>query len=369
MIRKSMLAALALPFVTLLIQRISTLPSAAAAGDDSPKTVPVHLVVTAEPLQDSGAVAAMTREDVKVKQGKKALPVTAWIPARGEQAVLQLFIVIDETCNTSLGQHLGDLKEFINAQPATTWIGLGYARNTTVNLVENLTPDHDRVAKSVRLPLGAVSAQDSIYLSLVDLMKRWPESKVRREILIIGDGIDRLRGNPYGSGVTASNPMAAQSGYEFTQPGMPPPRQPGINPGLMGFSGPYISPDVDQASLVAQRTGVILHSIYAPGVGHYGRNYYDMNNGQNGIAKLADETGGESFFLGFQTPVSFKPDLERLQKILDNQYFLAFEAFPGKKAGLQRVKIWTEVPKAEIVSADNVWVPAPAGTAEKKKKG
>jgi hypothetical protein len=361
-----MLAVLVVAFVTLLIQRIGSLPAAAASGDGPQKTVPVHMVVTVEPLQDSNTVSAMTREDVKIKQGKKQLPVTAWIPARGDQAALQLFILIDETCNTSLGQHLADLKEFINAQPPSTWIGLGYARNTTVSIIENLTADHEKVARSVRLPLGAVSAQDSIYLSLVDLMKRWPESKVRREILIVGDGIDRLRGNPYGSGITASNPMAAQSGRDFSQPGMRPPSPSAINPGLMGFSGPYISPDVDQASLVAQRTGVVLHSIYVPGVGHYGRNYYDMNNGQNGIAKLADETGGESFFLGLQTPVSFKPHLERLQSILDNQYFLAFQAFPSKKPGLQRVKIWTEMSKVEIVSADNVWVPAATGTEKKK---
>jgi hypothetical protein len=368
MIRKSMLAALAAAFVALLIQRIATVPAAAAAGDTPQNTVPVHMVVTADPMQVNDAVSAMTREDVKVKQGKKELPVTAWIPARGEQAGLQLFILIDETCNTSLGQHLADLKEFINAQPGTSWIGLGYARNTTVNIVENLTTDHDKVAKSVRLPLGTVSAQDSLYLSLVDLMKGWPESKVRREVLVIADGIDRLRGNPYGSGVTASNPMAPRGGYDFGQPGMPSPRPPAINPGLMGSAGPYISPDVDQASRVAQQTGVILHSIYVPGVGHYGRNFYNMNNGQNGIAKLADETGGESFFLGFQTPVSFKPNLQRLQNILDNQYFLAFDAVPGKKAGLQSVKIWTEVPKVEFVSADNVWVPAATGSAEKKKK-
>ena len=255
MIRKSMLAALAVAFVTLVIQRSGTLQAVAADGDAPQKTVPVHLVVTAEPLQDSDAVSAMTREDVKIKQGKKALPVTDWIPAHGEQAALQLFILIDETCNTSLGQHLADLKEFINAQPATTWIGLGYARNTTVNIVENLTADHEKVAKSVRLPLGSVSAQDSIYLSLIDLMKRWPEGKVRREVLLIGDGIDRLRGNPNGSGVTASNPMAASSGYDFTQPGMPPSRPTAVNPGWMGFSGPYMSPDVDHASTVCATDG------------------------------------------------------------------------------------------------------------------
>jgi hypothetical protein len=121
---------------------------------------------------------------------------------------------------------------------------------------------------------------------------------------------------------------------------------------------PYISVDVDRASENAQRYGVIVHSIYTPGVGHLSRNFYEVTNGQNGIAKLADETGGESFFLGTQTPVSFKPYLERLQSILDNQYYLVFRAVPGKKAELQRVKLSTEAPNVEIVSADNVWVPA-----------
>jgi hypothetical protein len=121
-----------------------------------------------------------------------------------------------------------------------------------------------------------------------------------------------------------------------------------------------MSPDVDRASDAAQRYGVIINSIYFPGVGRAGRNYYDLNNGQNGMAKLADETGGESFYLGLQTPVSFKPYFERLQLILDNQYFLVFQAIPGNKDSLQRVKISTEVPKVEIASADNVWVPAAA---------
>jgi hypothetical protein len=130
----------------------------------------------------------------------------------------------------------------------------------------------------------------------------------------------------------------------------------------MTHSMPYISPDVDRASRDAQRSGVIVHSIYTRGVGHLSRNYFEINNGQNGIAKLADETGGESFFLGVQNPVSFKPYLDRLQIILDNQYFLVFQATPGKKGDMQRVKVDPEVPKVEIVTADNVWVPSASGT-------
>jgi hypothetical protein len=94
-----------------------------------------------------------------------------------------------------------------------------------------------------------------------------------------------------------------------------------------------------------------------------GRSFVEATNGQNGLSKLADETGGESFYLGIQDPVSFRPFLDRLQNILDNQYFLVLNAKPGKKADLQRVRISTEVPKLEIVSADNVWVPTAAEAA------
>jgi hypothetical protein len=315
----------------------------------SPGTVPVHMVVMVEPLRDSdNTVPALSREDVKVRQGKNNLQVTGWIPARGDQAGLQLFILIDDTCDTTLGGQLDDLRAFIKAQPATTWIGVGYMRNAGVNIVQNFTTDKDQAAKALRLPLGSLGASDSPYLSLISLLQGWPQNKMRRSVIMVTDGIDRLRGLSTPSGTAMGRGPAGAGNF-----------------GRPYQTMPSISPDVDRASSAAQRYGVIINTIYSRGVGHAGRNYFEMNNGQNGIAKLADETGGESFFLGLQNPVSFKPYLDRLQLILDNQYFLVFQAIPGKKDGLQRVKVSTEVPKVEIVSADNVWVPAaaqPAGT-------
>jgi hypothetical protein len=76
------------------------------------------------------------------------------------------------------------------------------------------------------------------------------------------------------------------------------------------------------------------------------------------MAKLADETGGESFFLGVGEPVSFRPYLDRLQSSLDNRYRLEFNAVAGKKPGLQNVKLTTEVAGIELDSADSVWVAA-----------
>ena len=119
-----------------------------------------------------------------------------------------------------------------------------------------------------------------------------------------------------------------------------------------------ISVDADPASMASQRYGVIVHSIYATGIGRAGRNAWEEQLGQSGIAKIAQETGGEYFALGTQPLVNFKPYLDRLQRVLDNQYYLVFQATPKKKPGLQRVDISTPESDFEIAAADNVWVPA-----------
>jgi len=138
--------------------------------------------------------------------------------------------------------------------------------------------------------------------------------------------------------------------------------QPTVNPRLemlppdrgLGF----ISPDVDSASTVAQRTGTIIHTIFTRGVGRWGSNFWEITNGQNSMAKLSDETGGESYYLGTQNAVSFRPYLDSLQRGFDNRYLLEFNAVPGGKPGLQYVKLTTEVAGVELNSADSVWVNA-----------
>ncbi len=322
-------------------------------------TVPVHMVVMVEPLSgNDNTVSPIRREDVQVRQGKNQLQITDWIPARNEQAGLQLFILIDDTSDTTLGSQLGDLRDFINGQEATTAVGVGYMRNTTVNVVQNFTTDHAQAAKALRLPLASLGASDSPYLSLISLLKGWPENKLRRTVVMVTDGVDRLRGLSTPSGAVSPSMRTTSPNRRVSSP-----TDMARNYNTM----PVISPDVDSASRMAQRYGVVVQSLYTPGVGRAARNYFELTNGQNGMAKLAEETGGESFYLGLQTPVSFKPYLDRVQLILNNQYFLVFQAVPGKKDGLQRVKVSTEAPKVEIVSADNVWVPTTASTAENGK--
>jgi len=309
----------------------------------APNTTRVHMVITDQAVSDDGDVPVLRPENVQVKQGKNLLNITQIIPARGDNAALQFMILIDETCDRSIGNSLKDLREFINAQPATTAIGVAYMSNATIQMAQNLTADHALAANAIRIPRGNLSTMDSPYLSLTQLVKGWPEQKVRREVLVITDGIDRL----HGERASSIGPAVWKGRYDSR-----------TAPSRVTRTMPSMSVDADSTSAISQQRGVIVHSIYSGGVGRAGRNAWEIQLGQSGIAKIAEGTGGEYYALGVQNPISFRPYLDRLQKFLDSQYYLEFMAIPRKQAGLQRVDILTEAANSDIAAADNVWVPA-----------
>jgi hypothetical protein len=307
---------------------------ASAQEKTAPSTAEVHVVITDMAVKTDSELPRLRQDEVKVKQGKTFLQVTQLIPAQEDNAALQLMILIDDTLDPVIGGNLNDIKEFIKAQPPSTVIGIGYMSNAGVNLVQNFTADHELAVKAVRLPRGVLSTMDSPYLSLISLVKGWPQQKVRREILMLSDGIDRLRGE---------KPAPSRLGPDY---------------GPVYHSMPTISVDANSASELSQRYNVVVHSLYTAGVGRAGRSSWDLQLGLGGLSKIADETGGECYSLGTSNLVSFKPYLERFQRTLDNQYYLVFLATPKKKAGLQRVSIQAEASNSEIAAPDNVWVPA-----------
>ena len=285
-------------------------------------TVPVKMTVTVSVPRDR-QTPEIKREDVIVRRGRDRLKVTEWTPATGANAGMDLFILIDDASDPVLGSHLNDLRSFITSQAPTTNVGVGYMRNATVQITQNFTNDHDAAARAVRLPLGNVGAFGSPYLSVMDLMRRWPEHPNRRQVIMLSDGIDRAR---RGMGRTLNT-----------------------------------LPDVNSASDLAQRTGTMIHSIYVPGRSRLDRNFWEANNGINNMAQLSDRSGGENFFIGFGSPVSIRPYLDQLNDIFGNQYILGFEATPARRAGLQFVNVGTEIPGVDLSSADAVWVPAASG--------
>jgi hypothetical protein len=318
-------------------------PSGARAQEKAApsNTDQVHVVITDATFRMDTELPPLQRDDVKVKQGKNFLDITQLIPAQGENDALQLMILIDDTLDGSaVGNNLNDIRDFITAQPKSALIGVAYMSNAGIQVAQNFTADHDLATKAIRLPLSRLSTMDSPYLSLIALVKGWTQQKVRREILMVSDGIDRLRGE--------SPQLSRTSPSRMGPPGAAP----------VYHSMPTISQDADSASEVSQRYNVLVFPIYSPGVGRAGRSSWDLQNGLSGLTKIADETGGECFSLSTSTLVSFKPYLDRLQKYLNNQYYLVFNAPQGKGDRLLRVNVQkVEGKNSEILAPDNVWVP------------
>jgi hypothetical protein len=278
---------------------------------------PVHMVVSVEP-KHGNEVPMITQQDVIVNQGKDRRPVTSWVPATGDHAGLELAILIDDSAGFSFGSQMDDIRSFINEQAPKTLVGVGYMQNGTVSMVQEFTQDHAAAAKSLRLPQGFIGANASPYFSLRDFIKRWstnPEYP-RREVLMITSGIDTF------------------------------------------YGGGYPDPYVDEASKDAQCAGVVVFSIYTPDAGHFGHTYWRIYWGQNYLAQLAEETGGESYyFLGGQAPVAFQPYLNEMNMRLGHQYLLTFQAKPETKAGTEPVKVSSEIRGVDLFGQTRVCVP------------
>jgi hypothetical protein len=272
----------------------------------------VTMTVTAVGKKNT-APPSIAKEDVQLYEGKERLQVADW--KRGER--LYLAILIDDSLDSSVASQFGDLKTFIMAQPGTTSIAVFYARNGVAMVGQDFTNDHALAAKALRIPIGGLGAFSSPYLTLLDLMKRWPSTGDRRSILLFSSGIDYFRGNW----------------------------------GLM-------SPDLQSTIERAQKENINIWTIYSPDAGHQGRGFFRVSYAQANLSQLSDESGAESYYLGFEAPVTFRPYLDEIQLHLNNQYLLTFESSGGKKGRFERMRVVTEVPNVEFLTPSEVYLPA-----------
>jgi len=254
----------------------------------------------------------IAKDDVQLFQGKERKQIGNW--QKGEQ--LYLAILIDDSLDTVAGGQWDYLKEFINAQPPTTYMAVGYLRDNTTQVAQDFTQDHALVTKAIRLPIGIGALGSSPYLSIMDMLKRWPNTGPRRSILLISSGIDYFRGSFFGAWY----------------------------------------PDLDSVIQRSQKQNTNIWSIYFPSAGHRGHSFYLVNYAQNNMDRMAEETGAESFFL-IGAPVSIKPYLDEITTHLNNQYLLTFAADGGKKGKFDRVRVKTELPDVEFLTPNQVFLP------------
>jgi hypothetical protein len=272
----------------------------------------VQMVITVRPVQANGLEA----RDLTVMQGNIPTPVERLRRFAGDLADMQLFILLDDSTQTSsLSLHLPELRAFLKSLPATTQVAVGYIRNGTVALPEAFTADHQKAADALRLPLAIPGGNGSPYFGLSDLVKHWPSEKPagRRAVLMLTDGVDR---------------------YYDTQ-----------------FED---DPYVDAAVQDALKNGVMVYSIYLRGAGLYGRSDRGINFAQSRLSQVSQETGGNAYFDGFIDPVTIAPFLNDFRDRLENQYEVTF--VPLNEHGMQPVKVRTALPALKIEYPSRIFV-------------
>jgi hypothetical protein len=170
---------------------------------------------------------------------------------------------------------------------------IGYIHQGSLEVRRKFTNEIDRVAQSVRPPLGLASASPfNPFVEIIEGLRRFDSQPLgRRAMIVISDGLDVSRG------------------ADSSTPGQ--------------------SIDLQRAITEAQRRSVAIYSIFVPSLVSAGQN---LNlNGQGCLERLSSETGGRAFFQGNSAPVSFDPFLKEIDALLSKQIALTYLSTHPKK--------------------------------------
>jgi hypothetical protein len=286
-----------------------------AAQSSNTPGIPVSVVITLEP-KHGNTIPPIEAQDIQVKEAGERRPVEGLKPLG--QSGMQLMLLIDDSARGSFDTEIPTLKGFITSLPPNFEVAVAYMRNGMAQVTANSTRDHANAANGIRVAFGPGGADVSPFDSLTDAVKKWPANNgERKEVVMISSGIEAL-----GGGWTPDNPY------------------------------------VDAGIRSAQEAGVVVYTIYSPSVGHFGHAYWRNTWGQNFLSMLSDETGGESYMIGFGSPVSFQPFLQQIAAQWQNQYLLTFAAKPENKSGLQPLKVSITEKDASIAAPNQVFVRA-----------
>ena len=80
-------------------------------------------------------------------------------------------------------------------------------------------------------------------------------------------------------------------------------------------------------------------------------------NAQANLSRLSEETGAESYYLGYERPVTLSTYFDEIQIHLENQYLLTFAGSGGKRGKFERVRVMTEVPNVQFLTPSAVFLP------------
>jgi hypothetical protein len=162
---------------------------------------------------------------------------------------------------------------------------VGYITAGSLQVRQSFTPDLDKAARSLRIPIGSTTASPfNPYVEVIEALKKFKTegSTNSNAILLISDGLDTSRG------------------FDSTAAGH--------------------TLDIERAIAEANKRNVAVFSFYAPSVGLTSRSRTAAAYGQSSLNRISDETGGRAFFQGTTGFVTFNSYFDRLRDQLSRQY-------------------------------------------------
>ena len=254
-------------------------------GVPKPVTVPISLRFRDNSTAEVREVVLMLREDGDIQQ---------LVSQRSRlDSPMTLAVLFQDDLVSSVAVDSKNMANFIREQPAGSRAMIGYIRPGSLDVRKKFTNELDKVAESVRVPLGLASAGAyNPYVEIIEGLKRFDSQPMgRRAMVVISDGIDVSR-----------DPAS---------------------------STPAQSIDLQRAITEAQRRAVPIYSIFVPPAAASLLPF--ALNGQSCLQRLSDETGGRAFFQGTSAPVSFEPFLKEINLLMSLQLAYTYRStHPGK---------------------------------------
>ncbi len=258
-------------------------------NDQSADGREVTILVTAHPHSDRTRAEAMKLrpEDFSVREEK--LPQKIISVKRASEAPPIIAVLLQDDLQSRVNNELKGMKEFIRSLPEGSRVMTGYITAGSLRVTQDFTTDRASAAESLRIIRGSASAAPyNPYVELTEALRKFDSQPAgRRLVLMVSDGLDTSRG--------------------------------------IRSASPTQSIDLDRSIREAQRRGVAVFSFYAPSVGLSGGSRFEANFGQSSLNRLADETGGEAFFSGFDF-VSFDPYFREFNELLGLQWLITYRS-------------------------------------------
>jgi hypothetical protein len=269
----------------------------------------------------------LTQADIaQIKLGGKPVPITSVDPVLKGPHVLQLMILLDSMQMIGGNGQFDAIKKFMHDMPPNVEIGVGWLLESQVKIVQPFTTDRDLAGKALIQKTreeadNPRNDNGNPYACLRWLSAHWPNADPAklRAVLMFTDGIIRNNNQQQG--------------------------------------GDQLNPDIDGASQIMERYGVVPYPFYYLDfpVVDSSRPEGGVLEGQQNFSQLVTDTGGEALYDGQFSPGSFDPLLNKLYSVLQSEVVVTVAA-PGKPGKQLRLDVKSAKDDIKILGPDQVTV-------------